>query len=112
MPTYDYLCKKCGFEFEQFQSMKDDPIQDCPECKTHGSVQRLIGCGAGIIFKGSGFYETDYKRQSPPTETSGEQKETSKSEDTSKTKTDDKTETKAKKETSGTNGKVKKKSAA
>ncbi len=64
MPTYDYVCDKCGHEFEYFQSMSDDLLTDCPECKAKGKVRRLIGCGAGIIFKGSGFYETDYKRKS------------------------------------------------
>ncbi|MDX9755297.1 MAG: zinc ribbon domain-containing protein [bacterium] len=63
MPTYDYVCDNCGHEFELFQSMKDDPIQECPECHEK-AVRRLIGSGAGIIFKGSGFYETDYKRKS------------------------------------------------
>ncbi len=66
MPTYDYLCEKCGHEFEAFQSMNDPAIKDCPECKAKNKVKRLIGCGAGIIFKGSGFYETDYKRKSSP----------------------------------------------
>ena len=66
MPTYDYLCEKCGHEFEAFQSMNDPAIKDCPACKAKNKVKRLIGCGAGIIFKGSGFYETDYKRKSSP----------------------------------------------
>ncbi len=64
MPTYDYVCDKCGHEFEYFQSMSDELLTDCPECEAKGEVRRLIGCGAGIIFKGSGFYETDYKRKS------------------------------------------------
>lgn len=59
MPTYDYECKKCAYRFEAFQSIKDKPIRKCPECK--GSVKRLIGTGAGIIFSGKGFYQTDYK---------------------------------------------------
>ncbi|MEW6238212.1 MAG: zinc ribbon domain-containing protein [Candidatus Omnitrophota bacterium] len=63
MPTYEYVCDKCGHEFELFQSMKDEPIKKCPECKAN-KVRRMIGNGAGIIFKGSGFYETDYKRKS------------------------------------------------
>ena len=62
MPTYDYRCKKCGHEFEVFQSMMDEPLKVCPECK--GSVERLIGTGAGLIFKGSGFYITDYRSES------------------------------------------------
>jgi len=61
MPTYDYVCAKCGHQFEAFQSMSDAPLTKCPKCKT-GKVKRLIGAGAGLVFKGSGFYETDYKR--------------------------------------------------
>jgi putative FmdB family regulatory protein len=60
MPTYEYECLKCSHEFECFQNMSEEPLQTCPECK--GKVHRKIGMGAGIIFKGSGFYETDYKR--------------------------------------------------
>lgn len=63
MPTYDYKCAKCGHQFESFQKMTDKPLKKCPECK--GAVKRLIGTGAGIIFKGSGFYQTDYKSKSP-----------------------------------------------
>ena len=62
MPTYEYECEKCGKHFEKFQNMSDEPLKHCPECG--GTVRRLIGAGAGIIFKGSGFYETDYKRGS------------------------------------------------
>jgi putative FmdB family regulatory protein len=61
MPTYEYICQKCGKTFEVFQSMKDAPLKTCTCCK-NGRVKRLVGRGAGIIFKGSGFYETDYKR--------------------------------------------------
>lgn len=60
MPTYEYACPKCGHEFEVFQSMKDEPLKKCPKCKKTG-VKRLVGGGAGLIFKGSGFYITDYK---------------------------------------------------
>ena len=63
MPTYDYLCEQCGHRFEQFQSMSDDPLKKCPECKKN-KLQRLIGAGAGVIFKGSGFYQTDYRSDS------------------------------------------------
>lgn len=59
MPTYEYKCNKCGDQFELFQSIKDKPIDKCPKCG--GSVKRLVGTGAGIIFKGKGFYQTDYK---------------------------------------------------
>lgn len=60
MPTYEYACPKCGHEFEQFQSMLDEPLKKCPKCKKTG-VKRLVGGGAGLIFKGTGFYITDYK---------------------------------------------------
>jgi putative FmdB family regulatory protein len=59
MPTYDYKCNKCNYTFELFQKMTDEPMKECPKCK--GPVIRLIGAGAGPIFKGSGFYQTDYK---------------------------------------------------
>jgi putative FmdB family regulatory protein len=62
LPTYEYVCLKCGHEFEKFQSMKEDKLKECPKCK--GKVKRLIGAGAGTIFKGSGFYHTDYKNLS------------------------------------------------
>lgn len=64
MPTYDYQCQQCGHQFEVFQSMNDDRLTDCPKDDCDGSVKRLIGTGAGIIFKGSGFYETDYRSDS------------------------------------------------
>lgn len=63
MPTYEYLCPKCGHAFELFQSMRDEPLKKCPQCKKNG-VKRLVGGGAGLIFKGSGFYITDYKKKS------------------------------------------------
>lgn len=65
MPTYEYACPKCGHEFEQFQSMRDEPLKKCPKCHKTG-VKRLIGGGAGLIFKGTGFYTTDYKKTTPP----------------------------------------------
>ena len=65
MPTYDYVCRACEHRFEHFQSMQEAPLRKCPECGKP-RLQRLIGAGAGILFKGSGFYETDYKRKSPP----------------------------------------------
>ena len=61
MPTYDYVCEACGHEWELFQSMSDAPDKTCPECRKR-KARRRIGLGAGLIFKGSGFYETDYKR--------------------------------------------------
>lgn len=65
MPTYEYECEACGHDFEEFQYMSDKPLRKCPECGKM-KLHRLIGAGAGIIFKGSGFYETDYKRKDQP----------------------------------------------
>lgn len=65
MPTYEYKCNDCGNLFEVFQSMNAEPVKKCPKCG--GEVKRLIGAGAGPIFKGTGFYQTDYKN---PTKTS------------------------------------------
>ena len=62
MPTYEYECRKCGHTFEKFQSITAAPVKTCPKCK--GKVARLLSAGAGIIFKGSGFYQTDYKKSS------------------------------------------------
>ena len=62
MPTYEYECLENGHRFEEFQSMTDEPLTSCPQCG--GGVRRLIGTGAGIIFKGSGFYQTDYRSES------------------------------------------------
>src|SRR5947199_8160406 len=70
MPTYEYACLKCGQHFDAFQSMRDEPFRECPKhlCRLakwgHGKVKRLPGTGAGIIFKGSGFYTTYYRRNS------------------------------------------------
>jgi putative FmdB family regulatory protein len=69
MPTYEYVCSKCGHEFEKFQSIADKPLAKCPEdlCGRkkwgRGAVKRKIGGGAGLIFKGSGFYITDYRSE-------------------------------------------------
>ena len=60
MPTYEYKCNECGYRFEKFQRMTEARLTECPEC--NGAVKRLIGAGAGIIFKGSGFYCTDYRK--------------------------------------------------
>jgi len=62
MPTYQYRCQDCGHEFEEFQSMTEDAISVCPQCK--GKTRRLISGGAGLLFKGSGFYITDYRSSS------------------------------------------------
>ena len=64
MPTYEYECQECGHQFDFFQSMTDKRLTDCPLEKCDGTVKRLIGAGAGLIFKGSGFYATDYRSES------------------------------------------------
>ena len=64
MPTYEYECQKCKDRFDVFQKMTDEPLKTCPKCG--GKVDRLIGMGGGIIFKGSGFYQTDYKNKARP----------------------------------------------
>jgi putative FmdB family regulatory protein len=66
MPTYDYECTKCGHAYEHFQKMTDAKLTKCPKCA--GKLKRLIGPGSGIIFKGSGFYQTDYKKSSASTD--------------------------------------------
>jgi putative FmdB family regulatory protein len=63
MPTYDYECEACGHTFEEFQSITEDPLKKCPECGKK-KLQRLISGGAAVIFKGSGFYQTDYRSDS------------------------------------------------
>ena len=60
MPTYEYECQKCQHRYELYQSIKDAPKKTCPQCK--GRVKRLLGTGAGLLFKGSGFYITDYRK--------------------------------------------------
>lgn len=62
MPTYEYECTKCGSVFERFQKISEPPVKRCPQCR--GKVVRKLGTGAGIIFKGSGFYATDYRSES------------------------------------------------
>jgi putative FmdB family regulatory protein len=114
MPTYEYSCQKCGQNFEAFQSMRDEPFRECPKelCRLpkwgHGKVKRLLGTGAGLIFKGSGFYTTDYrsdsykeaaKKESPqkasePGEKSAASKEPAKSPSPAQTKTAEKSSTK------------------
>src|SRR6185436_1759984 len=96
MPTYDYACDSCKHEFEQFESITAEPQKKCPKCKKH-KLRRLFGAGGGLIFKGSGFYQTDYRPDSytkaaeadkPKSESSD-----SSSKDSSSTKSESKTET-------------------
>ncbi|MCM8795223.1 MAG: hypothetical protein NC928_00815 [Candidatus Omnitrophica bacterium] len=61
MPTYEYECKSCGYRFEAFQKITDKPLEMCPRCNCE--IKRLISSGAGLIFKGSGFYVTDYRKR-------------------------------------------------
>ncbi len=63
MPTYDYICEACDHEFEMFQRITEDPIEKCPECNKK-KLRRLFGTGAAVVFKGSGFYQTDYRSDS------------------------------------------------
>ncbi len=82
MPTYEYQCNACGNKFEKFQSIKAGPIRKCPKCGKN-KVRRLISSGAGLIFKGSGFYITDYRSESYKEKAkseSGEKKESGKTE--------------------------------
>ena len=91
MPTYDYKCQSCGHQFEHFQSMNDARLTDCPLPECAGAVKRLLGTGAGIIFKGSGFYQTDYRSDSYAKGASAE----SKASEGADTKTETKTEAKS-----------------
>ena len=94
MPTYDYECDACGHSFELFQSIKDPVKKKCPECGKP-KLRRLIGTGAAVVFKGSGFYQTDYRSESykkaaekekPATDSKSEGKKESKSEAASESK--------------------------
>jgi putative FmdB family regulatory protein len=62
VPTYEYVCEACDNRFDEFQSMKDEPLKKCPACKKN-RLRRLFGTGAAVLFKGSGFYETDYRSE-------------------------------------------------
>ncbi|WP_428389832.1 FmdB family zinc ribbon protein [Mucisphaera sp.] len=96
MPTYEYQCEACEHQFEEFQSITAKPLRKCPSC-SKPKLKRLIGTGAGVIFKGSGFYETDYRSEGYQKSAKAES-ESAKPNDESKAKTDSKTakpETKA-----------------
>jgi len=86
MPTYEYECGKCGHHFEKFQRMTEPALKRCPKCKA--GVKRLVGTGAGIIFKGSGFYQTDYRSEGYKTAAKAEKSST-------EAKAESKTEAKA-----------------
>lgn len=92
MPTYEYKCLACDTQFEKFQGITAPPIEECPECG--GKVKRLIGAGAGLIFKGSGFYSTDYRSEGYK---ESEKKEKDKSGSSDKSTASDKSEKKEKK---------------
>ena len=92
MPTYDYKCLACDAQFEKFQGITAPPIEECPECG--GKVKRLIGAGAGLIFKGSGFYTTDYRSEGYK---ESAKKDKDKSDSSDKSKSSDKSEKKEKK---------------
>lgn len=84
MPTYDYKCLNCGFTFEHFQSMTDQPVKECPKCG--GKAKRLISGGTGLIFRGSGFYITDYKNKKSESVSKESTKKTSEKDSQKKTK--------------------------
>ena len=98
MPTYDYRCKSCGFEFEEFQSMSSEKLVICPKC-AEPSLKRLMSSGSGLVFKGSGFYLTDYKKSNSSTSSSRAKSE-SKTESKPETKPESKTESKSETESS------------
>jgi len=87
MPTYDYICENCGHQFEHFQSITAKPLRQCPKCRKR-KLKRLIGIGSGVIFKGSGFYQTDYRSESYKKAEKKEKPTTTK--DTTKNKTEKK----------------------
>jgi putative FmdB family regulatory protein len=82
MPTYEYKCENCSAQFELFQSITDEPLKQCPTCS--GRVERLIGTGGGFIFKGSGFYITDYRSESYKKAEKAEKPDTSQKDSPSK----------------------------
>ena len=100
MPTYDYKCLACDTQFEKFQGITAPPIEECPECG--GKVKRLIGAGAGLIFKGSGFYITDYRSEGYK---ESAKKDKDKSGSSDKSKSSDKSEKKEKKTDTGSESK-------
>jgi putative FmdB family regulatory protein len=111
MPTYDYVCDACGHAFEEFQSMMDKQLKKCPACKK-SKLRRLFGTGAAVIFKGSGFYQTDYRSESYKNSAKADAapSEPVKTDAKSETKSDAKAESKpAETKSSESGGKSKKK---
>ena len=109
MPTYEYRCTSCGHTFEAFQSMNDKPLSRCPKCKS--VVKRVINGGMGIIFKGSGFYTTDYKKSSALTGGNGSKKSDSSSDSSANSSTEASTKDSSSKDNSARSG-AKEKTAA
>jgi putative FmdB family regulatory protein len=93
MPTYDYKCTACGHTFDELQSFSAPPLTKCPACKKN-KLERLFGGGGAIIFKGSGFYETDYRRAGTAGDKNGKADGENKTETKAETKAETKTETK------------------
>jgi putative FmdB family regulatory protein len=108
MPTYEYQCEECDYQFEEFQSITAKPLRKCPKCKKM-KLNRLIGTGAGIIFKGSGFYETDYRSKDYAEKAKKEKESGSGSDKKTDSKTESKSTTDTQKSSSGekTTGKKK-----
>lgn len=93
MPTYDYICKNCKHELEMFQSMSDAPKKKCPKCGKN-TLERQIGIGAAVMFKGSGFYETDYRSESYKKAQAADAEKAKPADAKSDTKSDSKPDTK------------------
>lgn len=93
MPTYDYVCDACNHEFEEFQSITEAVLRKCPECKKL-KLRRLFGTGAAVVFKGSGFYETDYRSESYKAGAEKDKPKTEKSEKSETKSADSSSETK------------------
>ena len=100
MPTYDYVCDACGHEWELFQKITDNPVKSCPACKKRKAV-RQFGTGAAVMFKGSGFYETDYRSESYKKDAKKDSKSTESGSDSKSSKADAKSKSKDSSPSSG-----------
>jgi putative FmdB family regulatory protein len=103
MPTYDYKCTACGHTFDELQSFSAPPLTKCPACKKN-KLERLFGGGGAIIFKGSGFYETDYRRAGTNGDANGKADGGDKTEAKAETKSETKTESAPADSSASTNG--------